>query len=174
MHAWLHLWKGEVFNPFFQHFLHAMDWEYTTCAHYKASSGTEMPTTSHGVQHWGEPSCWSQDTLLFVPDLVFVPFLVFVLHVVENQQPLGGSGEDPAGIGGAPFHPNVLHSSFWPPKFSIFQDSCASWPVRKSSTWSKKFEENSGGKPHRTSQPGRPTLVGALLLQDPLHFTPNT
>ena len=35
-----------------------------------------MPTTSHRVQHWGEPSCWSQDTLLFVP------FLVFVLHVV--------------------------------------------------------------------------------------------
>ena len=68
-----------------------------------------MPTTSHRVQHWGELSCWSQDTLLFVPNLVFVPFLVFVLHVVVNQQPLGGSGEDPAGIGRAPFHPDVRH-----------------------------------------------------------------
>ena len=50
--------------------------------------------------------------LLFV-----VPLLVFLLHVVEDahpqvlveQEPLGDSGEDPAGIGRAPFHPDVLH-----------------------------------------------------------------
>ena len=44
--------------------------------------------------------------------------------------------------------------------------------VRKSSTWSKKGEENSGGKPHRTSRPGRPPLIGALLLEEHSHLHP--
>ena len=111
------------------------------------------------------PSCWGQGSPL-CPCLRPRPPVIVAAQVLKEQKPLSGSGEDHARIGCALFYTDDRQPA------SDHQSLQNSMTHARSglSEIPQPDQRISGGKPYRTSQPGRPPLVRAHLLQGGGHF----